>query len=90
MKHRPGRDRRLNCHLLVIALLLRGRLRGVVAVWDAPVPHLMGVTGRGNLVHFRRTRGTPRTCSLWFTGRVEVVSASCLSEIQSAKQVLRW
>lgn len=75
LKRAVGRETGLNCWLFVALLLVRGRLRGVLLCWTGALPHAVGVTRRGNLVHFRRVRGTPRTCSLWFPGVAEVFGA---------------
>lgn len=68
-----GREKILNCWLFVASLLITGRLRGLVIVWDSIIPHLVGVSPHGRLIHFRRTKGTPRVLSLWFNGVCEVM-----------------
>jgi hypothetical protein len=81
MKRRFSFTRTTNCWLFVAALLVCGRLRGLVLVWDSPVPHAMGITWKGNVVHFRRTRGEPRVCSLWLTGTPELFRPWAMAEI---------
>ena len=81
MKRRFSFARVCNCWLFVASLALCGRLRGVVLVWDSPIPHALGITWRGNVVHFRRTRGEPRVCSLWLTGVPEMFRISVMDSI---------
>ncbi len=91
-RKRIGRQRKLNCWLLISYLLLTRRLKGFILIWDRIIPHLMGITKEGNYIHFKRTRGTPKLFSLWFEGRVEVIATDysllCNSKIKRTK--IEW
>lgn len=81
-RHRVGRVTRLNCWACVALLLLRGRLRAVLVARGELVPHLAGVTRRGNLIHFCRVRGEPKRVSLLFPGEVRVAGPAYLAEVR--------
>lgn len=81
-----GRIRTLNCWFSVLFFLLTGRLAGVGWRHRRGCPHLLGLTRRGNLVHFRALRrGLPWWC-VWFEGRLEVVRPHRLPVVR----VWRW
>jgi len=88
MKKRFGPEKINNCWLFVAALALRGKLRGVVVFWDDIIPHAAGITKHGNVVHFRRTKGKPRTCSIWLTGVAEVFPQGYIK--RSTVKTTRW
>jgi hypothetical protein len=88
MKKRLGRERVNNCWLFVATLVLWGKLRGIVLFWDDIIPHAAGITKHGNVVHFRRTKGKPRTCSIWLTGVAEVVPIAYIK--QSKVKTTKW
>jgi hypothetical protein len=73
MIHYIGRERRLNCWLLVLGLAVRGRLSGVKLYWRGlGWPHPVGRTRRGKMIHFKRTRGRVSRFGAWFYGRVQI------------------
>lgn len=75
MIHYVGEQRTLNCWLVVLYLFAMRRVRRLKLDWsNGGFPHLLGVTKWGNVLHFKRTNGTPRWWGLWFQGRVQVFS----------------
>ena len=88
MKRRFGREMVNNCWLFVVTLILRGKLRGIVLFWDSALPHAAGITKHGNMIHFRRTRGKPKTCSIWLTGVAEVAPVAYIK--QSEVKTTKW
>lgn len=88
MKRRFGRERLSNCWVFTAILILRGKLRGIILFWDAWMPHAAGVTKHGNIVHFRRTKGRPKTCSIVLTGIAEVVPPAYIE--RSTVKTTKW
>lgn len=72
-----GSARWSNCHWEVFKLWIRGRLKRVEFEKRKSffeVPHAIGFTRRGHMVHFKRVAGRPKRVSFILKGRIEVVS----------------
>lgn len=90
MKHRFGREIVSNCWLFTAILILRGRLRGIALYWDDIIPHVAGITKYGNVVHLRRTKGKPRTCSIWLTGIAEIYPYAYIKRAAVKTTIWEW
>lgn len=75
------REHSFNCWLFAFCLIARGKLRAISFHGAGPLPHAVGITRRGNLIHFQRSRGRPVTCSLWFPGEVWMLPAAWAGEL---------
>lgn len=75
MRHRIGRPRWTNCWLAFGQLLFTGRVVGFIFVWRWWVPHVAGITRRGNVLHFTWRMGSGRGLyPFWYHGGLELVA----------------
>jgi hypothetical protein len=82
----------LNCLCLLIYLLLRKRITKIVYIDKRK--HFIGVTNRGNLIHFHTTGRLDRWQPFLFEGYVEVMKARASkakhSEFTTINSLIRY
>lgn len=99
-RHRFGLGGRSNCLVFVAGLALRGRLAGLLVCWRGrwTLPHFMGVTRAGNVVHFKADQhpyelwwpGQPEEdCKVYFPGRPQALPR-CLFKNKGPYTEIRW
>jgi hypothetical protein len=70
-----GPIRMFNCWIPTLGLLFCGRLTGIMWKWPF---HLLGITHRGNVIHFKSRKTKDRLYPFWFEGHLEVIRRGTL------------
>lgn len=63
-----------NCWLTLFILFITGKITGLR--YKKPL-HLIGVTKKGNFVHFKTTEQYDTLQPFWFEGRIELLQKRC-------------
>jgi hypothetical protein len=91
MKRFVGGRRRGNCWIGCLLLLLTGRLRALILCWRWPFPpHAMGITWRGNIIHFQSLKNSDVRPPWYFQGRMQVFKPELFNHTETKYSVIAW